>query len=211
MKLSSVAFNKHLAHMGQRTTWRRSYSCACIKRESGQADPAHALCNGKGRIWDAPIESVVGIPNQTVQAQWAALGMYEAGDLVLAIPAASPMWNSGMYDRVLLLNSTTGFSQPLTRGAVDEKLTFPVHAIDRCFWLAGPTRQVVEGGIPTVDANGQLSWASGEPPPATTYSLSGTKYDEYYIWGQFPSDRNEHSGEALPKRVVARKFDLFSR
>lgn len=212
MKLSSTAFNKHLAHMGQKVKWRRSYACACLNHQSGNPDPQHQLCNGKGRIWDPPIETVTGIPNQTVQAQWAALGMFEAGDLVLSIPAASALWNAGMYDRVLLLNSTTVFSQPFIRGAPSEKVIFPVCKIDRCFWLSGPNRgTIVEGGIPTVSETGALSWASGEPPPGATYSLTGTKYDEYFIWGQFPSDRNEHSGEALPRRVVARKFDLFSR
>ena len=43
------------------------------------------------------------------------------------------------------------------------------------------------------------------------YSLTGKKFDEYFIFGQYPSDRNQHSGMRLPRKLVARKWDLFGR
>ena len=113
----------------------------------------------------------------------------------------------------MLINSTDVFSQPFTHGSPTEKIIFFVASVERCFWLDPATRQIVEGGIPVVAPDGTLSWPGGvgEPPPATTYSLTGTRYDEYYVLDQLPSDRNEHSGMTLPKRVVMRKFDLFGR
>lgn len=212
MRFNPGAFDDFLTGIGQRVLWRRSYACVCVNPASGQPDPKHALCGGKGRIWDDPVETVTGIASQKVQIQWAQLGMWEAGDMVLSIPQISPLWDAGQFDRVTALDSTDAFSQPLVRGTASERLIFPVASTTRCFWQDKATGRIVDGGLPQVGADGRLSWPSGgEPLPGTTYSLSGTKFSEYYVWGELPSDRNQHSGMRLPRRVVVRKFDLFSR
>lgn len=214
MRFSPSRFDRHLANIGQRIAWRRSYACACVSPTSGAPDPKHQLCSGKGRIWADPIETVCGISKQEVTPEMIAAGMYESGDMTMTIPQASPMWGgAGRFDRVKLLNSTDVFSQPYTRGAPNERIIFAVQSIERCFWLHPVTRQIVEGGIPVVDADGHMSWpgGAGEPPPETTYSLTGQRFDEYYILDSLPSDRNEHSGARLPKRAQMRKFDLFNR
>ena len=213
MRLNPAAFDRFLTHMGQQTRWRRSFACACLNAASGQPDPKHQLCGGKGRLWNPPVDTVVGVASQKVQITWANLGMYEAGDLVLSVQQASPVWDAGQYDRLLMLNASTSFSQPLTRGAPSERLIFSVKRVTRCFWLGpAPARQIVEGGIPVVSADGLLSWPNGgEPPAGTVYSLTGEKFDEYFILMDMPGNRNQHSGSRLPKRIVARKFDLFNR
>lgn len=212
MKFNPAAFDRFLANIGQRVLWRRSYACACVNPASGQPDPKHALCGGKGRIWDSPIPTVTGVASQKVQLQWAQMGMFEVGDMVLSIPQSSPLWECGSFDRITALDSTDVFSQPLVRGAPAERLLFQPASVDRCFWLHPTLRTPVDGAPPAVDAEGRLSWpAGGEPPAGTTYSLTGTKHTEYFIWGEFSSDRNQHSGMRLPRRVVARKFDLFNR
>lgn len=213
MRFNAAAFDTFLTGIGQQVHWRRSYACACVNPGSGQPDPKHALCQGKGRLWDAPVATITGVASQKVQVQWAQLGMWEQGDLVLSIPQASPLWEAGQFDRVTALNSTDVFSQPLVRGAPAEKLLFKPATVTRCFWLHPTTRQVVEGGLPVVSDAGVPSWAGsvGEPPPGATYSLTGTKFVEYFLWAEMPSDRNQHGGMRLPRRVVARRFDLFSR
>lgn len=212
MRFNSSAFDRFLTDIGQKVEWRRSFSCACVNLASGQADPRHALCSGKGRIWEPPVPTVTGVASQKVQMQWAQMGQWEQGDMVLSIPQSSPLWNAGQYDRVTSMNSTDVFSQPMVRGAPTERLIFAVEAITRCFWLHPQTRVIVEGGLPVVSPTGTLSWPNGgEPPPGMTYSLTGTKHSEYFIWGEMTSDRNQHSGMALPRRVVARKWDLFGR
>ena len=213
MRFNAAAFDRFLDGIGQRFDWRRSYACACVNPASGNPDPKHALCAGKGRIWNEPVRTVIGVAGQKVQIEWAQMGMWEAGDMVLSIPQSSQLWDSGgNYDRLVNMDATDVFSQPLQRGAPTERLLFKPLTITRCLWLHPTTRALVEGGIPVVDASGQLSWPNGgEPPPGASYSLTGTKYLEYYIWGQMPSNRNQHSGMRLPKRVVARKFDLFGR
>ena len=213
MQFNPAAFDRHLANMGQVVDWRRSYACACVNPQSGAADPKHALCSGKGRLWDAPVRTVTGIASQKTTIEWAKLGQWESGDTVLSIPQSSPLWDAGQFDRVSMLNATDVFSQPLLRGAPTERLIFAVASITRCFWLHPTTRQVVEGGLPVIGTDGRPTWPGGvgEPPPGTSYSLTGTRYLEFFIWGALPSNRNMHSGMRLPKLVVARKWDLFSR
>lgn len=214
MRFNAAAFDRFLGDIGQSVLWRQSFSCACVDRRSGNPDPKHALCQGKGRLWNPPIETVTGIASQKVEAEWAQSGLWESGDMVLSIPQSSQLWDAGQFDRVTMLNSTDVFSQPLVRGDVTERLLFQPVSIMRCFWLSPEDRNViVEGRPPVVDVNGNLSWTGGlgEPPPGIIYSLTGTKNSEYYIFGAFPSDRNQHQGMRLPKKVVARKWDLFAR
>lgn len=214
MRLNPAAFNRHLAQIGQQVLWRRSYACTCVNPMTGNPNPKHALCSGKGRLWQPGTPTVVGIVRQDAMAEWVQSGLYESGDMVLSIPSDSPMWaHAGQYDRVLLLNSDDVFSQPLVREHPSERLVFTPKSIDRVFWLS-PSDQatVIEGGIPSWDDNGVLSWPNGGAPPnGITYSITGLKVTEYFVWGRFPSDRNEHSGAPLPKRLVARKWDLFGR
>lgn len=212
MRLNRHHFNRHLANMGQKINWQQSYACSCFSQSSGAADPKCKLCSGKGRIWDPVKDTVCGVAKQDTQAEWADSGLWESGDLVVSIPENSPMWDSGQFDRVTMLNASDKFSQPLQRGAVSERLLFVPQRVDRVFWKEPVTQALVEGGIPVVAPNGTLSWpGGGEPPPGMTYSLTGWKYSEYFVFGDFPSSRNEHGGVRLPKRVVLRRFDLFGR
>lgn len=210
MRFNPGAFNSFLSGIGQQVKWRRSYACPCITKNSGAAKPNCPLCSGKGRIWDTAVDAVIGIAGQKTQLQWAQFGMWENGDAVLTVPENSPAYNAGQFDRILMLNSTDPFSLSLTRGQND-KLRMAVEAVNRVFWLNTAGTAIVEGGIPSVADDGTLTWASGEPPPGVTYSINGTRFSEYFIWGPYLSDRNEHSGMRLPKRVVARSFDLFGR
>jgi len=213
MRFNSAAFDTFLQGIGQKVTWRRAYACACVNPDSGAPDPKHQLCMGKGRLWDPPIETVVGVASQNVTAEWMKFGQFENGDTVLSIPQASPLWNAGQFDRIVMLNSTDVFSLPLKRGAPSERVLFKVASVERCFWLHPTTRVLVEGARPVIDDNGNPSWPGGvgEPPPGASYSLTGTRYDEYFIFGKYPSDRNEHQGMRLPKKLIARKWDLFGR
>lgn len=212
MRLNPAAFNAHLAHLGQQFMWRKSYRCPCVNPSSGAAKPACPACGGKGSIWDPAVKAVAGMAGQKVQQQWQQMGQWQDGDAVLTIQENSPMYEMGKYDRVLMLNSTDYFSLVLTRGSPKEKLHEPVEKLTRVFWLDQQSA-IVNGSLPTVAPNGTLTWPAGgvAPPPGTQYSVNGTRYSEYFCWGQFPSDRNEHSGARLPKRVVLRRFDLFSR
>lgn len=213
MRFNAAAFDAFLGDggIGQDVEWRRSYACPCVSPTTGQPDPKHQLCAGKGRLWDAPLSTVAGVASQKVLAQWMQMGQWESGDMVMSVPQNSPMWSAGQYDRMTMVNTSETFSLPLTRGAPSERLQFTPVSIERSFWLHPVTRNVVEGGVPTISDAGALVWGSGEPPPGTVYSLTGTRRNEFYIFGAFPDNRNQHQGMRLPKRLVARKWDLFGR
>lgn len=213
MRLRPSHFDRHLKNIGQDVLWYRSYACACVNTESGSPDPKHTLCRGKGRLWDAPLKTLVGVPSQSTSAKMIAAGLWEHGDMMVTIPQFSPMWElAGRYDRVTALNSTDVFSIPLKRGAVSEKLLFKPATISRVFWLDPSSRLPVESSHPTVGDDGTITWGTGIAPPINTiYSMTGTRYSEYYLFDQFPSDRNEHQGVRLPKKVQLRKWDLFGR
>ena len=61
-----------------------------------------------------------------------------------------------------------------------------------------------------MDSNGQLSWSVGASV-GSQYSISGTRYSEYFVWDELPGDRKHHYGARLPRKLVLRRFDLFGR
>jgi len=211
VKLNPAAFNRHLNHIGQRMLWRQSFMCPCIQEHSGAADTHCPLCHGKGRLWSDPIEGVAGLTQQQVNPSFQDFGAMEQGDMVLTVGSDSTLYNMGRFDRITLLNSTDVFSRTVYRGINDNVSDISVKEITRVFWRTLDGSAIVEGGLPTVSGNGDLAWTSGAPDPGVQYSMTGVKYDDYYVYGNLPSDRNEHSGSALPKKVQMRKFDLFGK
>lgn len=211
VRLNTGAFNRHISHMGQRVLWRRAYSCPCLSPDSGAAAADCPQCRGKGQIWATTgVECVVGVTQQRNTAKWQSFGNFEDGDTVLSIGADSPLYQIGRYDRVVLLNATDRFSKTYVRG-IHEVLDDPVVSIERVFWLSPDRTSQIDGGTPVVGAGGVLTWGAGAPPADTQYSISGTRYVEYFAWDALTMDRNEHSGVALPRKVSVRRFDLFGR
>ncbi len=216
MQFSPQAFNQFLGpngNIGQQYAWYQSTRCPCVDPNSGSANPGCPLCFGKGHQYAAePITGVAGISGQRAQRDWVQFGVYEAGDLVVTIPSASPVYGMGQYDRVTALNTQQVFSQVLTSGDQLERIHTSVLAITKVYWLNSDGTAVVQGGIPVIGPGGTLSWPSGGQPPAgVQYSITGTKMLDYYCWGMFPSNRNFQQGLALPRKVILRDFDLFSR
>ena len=211
MFLNAGAFNRHLAHIGQQVNWAQSFACPCVKRESGQPDPRCPHCLGKGHMWSASKPCVCGVASQKTQQQWMGSGMWTDGDIVVTVPGDSPMWAVGPFDRVTMLNGAERFSTPLTRGTPTERLMFRASSIDRVFWIDPVSKAIVEGGLPTMGADGRPVWGAGEPPAGVSYSITGQRLPEYYCLVEMPSSRNEHSGAPLPRRVVLRRFDLLGR
>lgn len=210
MQLNPDAFNALLEDFAEPMLWRRSNACPCLNPKSGAPDIHCPLCHGKGRIWAAPVDTSAAVASSSSQQQWAKMGLWAQGDLVLSIPESSALYDIAQYDRITQLTSTDDFSLPLVRGAPSERLHGRVKAVTRVFWLDGAT--VVDGGIPVVGDDGVPSWpGGGAPPAAKTYSVTGTRYNEYFCFGQFSNDRMKHGGLRLPRKMVLRKFDLFGR
>ncbi len=207
--LSPGKFNALLNKMGQSIAWRKAYDCPCADPNSGAARYGCAQCGQTGIIWNPPVTAVAALAGQKVQRAWATFGLWEQGDVVLSLPSDSALYAMGEFDRAEFSDSSTPYSIKLTRGSSDV-MPFTVSSVDRVFWL-DTNDQIVEGGIPTVAADGTLTWISGEPPVGTQYSITGRKRPEYFCWGEFPQDRAHQGGTALPRRVVLRSFDLFRK
>jgi hypothetical protein len=152
-----------------------------------------------------------GVASQKTQQEWAKFGQWESGDLVLSIPDDSPLYDVAPFDRVLAETSSDSFSVPLVKGAVNERIQGTVESITRVYWF-NQAGAIVEGKIPVINDVGLPTWPDGGGPPAgTTYSVSGTRYQEFYCFGAFPNNRMKHAGMRLPLRMVMRCFDLFGR
>lgn len=209
MFLSPLHFNRFLAKMGQDVEWRRATDCPCRNPRSGGANPACPICGGIGQVWSNSQAGTIALTGQEIQRQWAALGMWESGDVVVTIPSDSPLYGVGEFDRVRFIQSTEPFSRVLVRGSETLHLV-SVAAIEQAVMIQNGA--LVQLPKPTLTAQGQLQWPPGEGPPlGAPYTLVGRAHPEYFVWGNFPQDRAHHHGRDLPRRVVLRRFDLFGR
>jgi len=214
-RLNPAAFNGFLSgNIGQFMNWRKGHACPCFNPQSGAAQPGHPLCGGKGWIWDAPLKTKAGLTQQKVERAWAQFGQFEPGDGILTIPGDSVMYDfCGRFDRIELLNSTDAFKLLLVRGAPNERIFLPVVKFTRVFHLDNTETIQIEDVLPVLDqTTGVLTWPNNDGPPlGTKYSIAGVRNTDYYVFDNLPSDRNEHFGARLPRKLYMRRFDLFSR
>lgn len=211
MRFTSTRFDRHLSNMGQAFLYWRSYACACRNAASQAPDRLCKICLGKGHYWLDPIEAKAAAASQRTQMEWAKSGLYESGDLVLSIPQNSAIWDAGQFDRVTALNATDRFSTSLVRGAVSERLLFKVASVERVFWKDAAGTALEEGGLPVIGDDGLFTWGDNAPPAGTSYSITGTRYVEYFVYQELPRNRNLHNGARLPKACVLRHWDLLGR
>jgi hypothetical protein len=213
MQLQPARFNALLNNIGQQFMWRQAFACPCVSPASGAAREDCPLCHGKAWQWQAEVgPAIAGCQNLKPSIAYAAFGGWSRGDALLTIGSDSALYGAGQYDRFRALNATDPFSANLIHGTRDYLLG-TVQTFTRVFWLSEDGTTNIEGDLPSIDANGNLTWAMGAnaPPVDATYSVSGVKFEEYFAYPDKPSDRAEHSGAALPKKLLARRFDVFGR
>lgn len=203
MKLSATKFNTLLANMGQSLLWSASQACPCANPYSGAADPECLHCNGKGRIWGDPQVSSAGIVSRDIVRQFAPMAVLDAGDVMLVLPSDQSVYALGELDRVILTDRTEPFSMNLIAGT-NSLRCLPV-AVDRVTWIENGA--LVSGDLPCHYEDGQLQWSGAAPPG--NFAVTGRRHPEYFCWQTLPLDRPHHHGEALPRRVILRRFDLF--
>lgn len=209
MKLSSAAFNRHLNHMGQRFSWRPGYACPCVSRESGQPNPKCSHCSGKGRMWGDATDGIAGVVSQRRLRNYSTFGPWDKDDMMLSIGSDSPLYGLGQFDRIMSIDRSEPFSVALVRG-LNDMIRFPVIELTRAFYIdAGDF--IVDLDLPKINPDGTLDWGTSPPPANLSYSLSGRRPPEYFCYVELPTDRPQHSGEKLPRKVVLRRFDLFGR
>lgn len=214
MRLNPAAFNAFLSgNVAQDVLWRPNTVCPCVNPTSQSPVKTCPRCAGKGRLWSAAVAAKAGVQRQAINEKRSQQLNWEVGDAMLTVDESSAMYEAGQFDRVTMLNSTDRFSVVLTRGAPTERLYMRVVSIDRVYWYTGAngTGDTVEGGTPGVADDGTLEWDSGAPPTGKQYSITGMRYAEYFIYLDYPGDRNQHGGARLPKRMICKRFDVFGR
>lgn len=197
---------------------------------SGSPSPTCKVCRVRGYFWEAGVPSRAGLAGMNVQREWAAFAQWESGDVVVSVGSDQPLYAAGEMDRIVFTQSSESFDYVQWRGEPTEfrllapspvlatpdatapKPDFTIITFDRCFWVNDAKDTVIEGGLPVQAADGTLSWPDGgEPPEGVAYTLRGRKLPEYFVFGAFPRDRAHFGGQALPRRITLRKWDLFSK
>lgn len=212
MRLNYARFNQLAHKLGQRIQWRQAHTCPCSDPETGRVDYHCPACQGRGVIWDSAQAGQLALSGQKLQRQWAALGLYERGDVVCTLPSDDPVYDLAEFARVLFTDSSKPFSALLNHGGSDN-VGPGVQRLDEVLWLDSG---VIERADPTPaldTATGALSWAGvgNEPAAGTRITVSGRRSPEYYCYMEFPQDRSHQQGDPLPRRVVLRRLDLFGR
>jgi len=207
MKLSPAVLDAHLNQLGQSVAWRRAFDCPCRNANSGAADLNCAVCKGIGVTWNAAVTGKLALAGLKIQRAWAQFGLWEDGDVVVSIPSDSPVYAIGESDRVVLSDSSIPYSVTRVHDGND-LIAFDNATVDRVFWIVN--NAIVEGGIPTLSA-GVPTWTTGEPPAGQSYSVTGRRSPEYFVYREYPQDRAHYGGVKLPRRVVLRSFDLYGR
>lgn len=215
--------------------WRRGYACPCVNPHSGSPRPDCPHCHGVGRTWGDAVTGSVAVGSQAALKKMAAFGFWDAGDILCSLPSDSPVYEVGVFDRLLCLNRTEPFSVNVQPGVNDRLLRLPLVSVERVFWYGADGRRVdacrpvivpedvlrspagdpvlSDVGEPQVAAahlDFEASGCSG-PPAGVAYSVTGRRRVEYFVYLEIPVDRPLHHGARLPRRVVARRFDLYGR
>lgn len=201
-------FNTFLTGIGQQVQWRRAFACPCVNPNTGQAKINCPVCKGKAKVWQDPVDTVVGVVSGNVVNKWQQFGLADPGDVILSIPSSSPAYEIGPYDRVKFMNRTEPFSHNIVKG-VNEKIRFSVVAIDKVFILTDNGATLTEVAPPAINPDGSLNWAGVPIPDGATFSIAGRRHTEYFCFPDSFFGRPHHAGAALPRKVVLRRFDLY--
>lgn len=197
--------NAMLNRVGQNWSWRRAYRCPCVQAATNQANPTCPVCAGKGWTWTATgVPGVAGTAGATVQKQWKDFGSFEAGDVVISVGSDSPLYAIGPYDRVRQVDADEPFSIVWQPGQI---LKFVPKSLDRAFYVGAA---IVDLPVPSVNAAGVVTWPTA-PPAKTPVSLTGRRPVEYFVYQDVPVSRQHQRGDALPRKVVLRRFDALGR
>lgn len=211
MNLNPDAFNRFGARIGQSILWRKALECPCKDPDSGQPRADCRACRA-GIIWQPAKNTTLALSGQKIQQAWVQTsGLAEKGDVVCSLLGNTPVYAMGEKDRVVFSDSSEPFSQPFQNAGEPLQLGFPVACIEVCFWLDPDNTRVIEGAIPQVLADGTLKFSGKQPPAATAFTIKGRRRPEFFCFFEFPQDRAHFHGLTLPRRVVLRNFNLYSR
>ena len=214
MRLQPAAFNRLIGHLGQACLWSRAELCPCRDTYSGAAEPNCPACSGRGVFWRGAVRATTGLTSMRVAREWQHFGMWESGDVVLSVPSDSPLYDAGENDRVALVNSTEPYTSTFVRGAEDER--WPAYLTEVEAVTVRQGEGVASRAVPVLPADRSApfrpAWPeAGGPAEGEQYAIRGRRHPVFFVFKSLPQDRAHHSGATLPRKIAARRFDLFGR
>lgn len=209
---SVCGFNAMLALAGQPATWERALVCPCRTTRTGGADPACAVCQGRGFIWESPQAVTIGLNGVNLRREWAPFSQWENGDIVAIIPSDSPAYRAGEYDRFTLTQAVLPLTMILTRGVNDTLKYRTIQSVLKVWAIVNGAKkefvEVVAGeGDYTLNGN-TFAWVTNELQPGQQYSVLFEAHPEYGVYKDLLHDR-PIGGQALPRRVHLRHMPLL--
>ncbi len=206
--------NASLNDLSQAARWEVASQCPCKSRRTGGADTQCLVCHGNGMTWDAATTCRIALQGMKSVKEFAMLGMWEKGDILVSLPSDSAAYECGEYDRFTLTDSRLRISQVLMRGAVSDALKYTaVISIEKIWGIYANARVDFTRGIDYTLVGNVITWlapASTPLPVGSQYTVVYVTHPQYYVYRDLVSDR-PHGSQDLPRKVHLRLMELFSR
>lgn len=231
VKLHAPKYKDMVARRGRFVMWEEGILCSCWNQSSQQPLYDCAACNGKGRIFRAPVESRVLLTSIAFNADYEqTAGMFEIGDAVMTVPRTMyklrpngtwditqeeliPAYNVGMYDIITVMDDDYKSSEVLIKGQPIYERPADTLMNDRVLDIQVVRKvDVVTGDItdyiPDVDYtfdNNLIVWLPGgnAPSEGEQYSVTYHHRPSFTVLTTLPKPRYQ-DGALLPRYVALR-------
>ena len=199
-----------LNNLGQDATWELAEVCPCKSTRTGGANVTCQVCNGNGLVWNVAIQCRVALEAMSSQREFAMLGMWEKGDIMISLPTDSAAYGAGEWDRFTLLNSTLRIDQVLMKGTNDTLKYSAIVSIESLWAIVAGMRTDFTQGIHFTLNGNVITWLGTPIPIGTQYSVLYVTHPQYFCYRDLVMDR-QHGSQNLPRKVHARLMELFRK
>ena len=228
--LNVVKVEDMLDRRGRPVKWQETIICSCWNPDSGSPDYTCLACQGKGYVYQAPIESKALVTSITINKDFAEMaGGFEVGDAVMSVPKRIPMrhpngmmtgqftnnpiFGIGMYDKITLLDDEFKSSEVLMKGTpisarppdtlLNTDVTW-VKSIQKYDSVTG-SATLYRLGVDFEMVGNVVSWLVGGVAPTfgQQYSVAYYHRPTYVVTATLPKPRHQ-DGQDFPRYVALR-------
>lgn len=226
-------FERLLAKVGIRLSWKKSHTCACQWGGPlpGSPDPSCLTCFGRGIYWDAASEPFFGLltwadrsptPNEFGAAQDPAFGQLQHGEPTITVPfvdgASGSIWQqASVFDAYIQVDAFDRFTADLQVSgvmAVPYQEGLSIAASGAVTYYDTTTHQTTPVSGYTV--SGASVFLPNTFPQGTSYVVEFTANPVFIAFrraGALPLARpfGGNGIDNLPRRFRVQTLDLWSR
>lgn len=220
-----------LFERGRTVKWQSASICSCWDPQSSQPNYNCVACNGKGFVYEPPVEAKVLLSSIVHNKEFQEMaGVFEVGDAVMTVPyrvpgfnsqsgqmdntmanaTTHPMYNIGMYDLVTVLDDEYRTSEVLVKGTplytrpADTLLNEDVVDIVRIrtYDIATGVQTEYVKDTDYTSTNNVINWVNG-PADGAQYSVTYEHRPMFTVLTNLPTPRYQ-DGQLLPRKVALR-------